>query len=532
MGIICRKTQVNLLICIAGLLLVPILLIGQPVTKPGNTLFNNLPLGKYAVGYKITSLNDESRVVKPEYNYFGEKETGSRFRKITMHIWYPAKANTGTGGLTYEDYACYHHKSYTEEEILPATKQAAINGQRNGFENFFGKITDEQWGQVKNSTFIAQKNAEPLKEKFPLLVGMLRPLSTSVTNELMASNGYVVIMILAANLKLPSGYLSDVDDMGQAVVYAGKNFNIEDDNIGTYGFSGSGFSQLLFAMNNFRVKAHADIESGYYGDGLWELLSASNLFEFSKFTVPFLHIYSKELAKQDKHFKQFYNKKYSQRYHLLLNQSGQHHWDVATEGRASNTILHMRGAKEPGLNAGFELSNIYLLNFFNSVLKKDSKATEFLKSKPALKDYPDSIWSIKEYPALPVPPNRQDFAELIRRKGINTALETARQYFSADAVPEFISDNALFTTARDMLSENKNAEAVELLEYAIQIYPDKAWLFHRFAEIQENLGHKEQAIILAEKLIQLLANDKSDESSFNQRMLKWAKERIERLKPR
>ena len=43
---------------------------------------------------------------------------------------------------------------------------------------------------------LAQADAEPEKEKFPLLIGMLRPLSTSVTNEMLASNGYVVAMTI------------------------------------------------------------------------------------------------------------------------------------------------------------------------------------------------------------------------------------------------------------------------------------------------------------------------------------------------
>jgi len=42
-------------------------------------------------------------------------------------------------------------------------------------------------------------DAAPLKDKFPLLIGMLRPLSTIITNELLASNGYVVAMIKGDN---------------------------------------------------------------------------------------------------------------------------------------------------------------------------------------------------------------------------------------------------------------------------------------------------------------------------------------------
>ena len=47
------------------------------------------------VGFRIITIIDSTRVTKPLYNYFGEKETGDRHRKISIHLWYPAKPNTG-----------------------------------------------------------------------------------------------------------------------------------------------------------------------------------------------------------------------------------------------------------------------------------------------------------------------------------------------------------------------------------------------------------------------------------------------------
>ena len=58
-------------------------------------MFSDLPVGKYAVGFKIVTMTDSSRVTKPLFNYFGEKETGDRYQKISIHVWYPSKPNTG-----------------------------------------------------------------------------------------------------------------------------------------------------------------------------------------------------------------------------------------------------------------------------------------------------------------------------------------------------------------------------------------------------------------------------------------------------
>jgi hypothetical protein len=39
-----------------------------------------------------------------------------------------------------------------------------------------------------------------------------------------------------------------------AIVELDKNKNIDTEKIGTFGFSGSGFTQVLFAMNDYRIK--------------------------------------------------------------------------------------------------------------------------------------------------------------------------------------------------------------------------------------------------------------------------------------
>jgi len=310
-----------------------------------NPLYNNLPVGKYTVGFRIVTITDSSRVTKPLYNYFGEKETSERYQKISIHMWYPAKVNTGKGLLTYGEYSYNHLLKNTSEIIDSARITAMKNSYRNNFGGFFGKITDADWQKLKEASLLAQKDAEPLKEKFPLLIGMLRPLSTSVTNEMMASNGYVVAMVLTTSGRLPLGYIADVADMQQAITYINRMGMIDENSIGTYGFSGSGFSQVLLAMNDYRIGALADIESALYGEGIWDIFSSSNYYHASKLRVPFLHIYGKYLARRDVKSDEFYNLKYSHRYHLLLNQSHLHHWDVATEGRASTTVLHVRGIK-------------------------------------------------------------------------------------------------------------------------------------------------------------------------------------------
>lgn len=493
------------------------------------TLQANLPVGKHAVGFKIITITDSSRVPKPLYNYFGEKEKEDRYQKITIHLWYPAKPGTGKGQLTYGEYT-YNHLLKNSNEVIASEKLAAIqNSYRENFQGFFGKIANDEWEKLKGAKLTAQKEAEALTEKFPLLVGMLRPLSTSVTNELMASNGFVVAMVLTTSGKLPLGYITDVADMQHAIAYLTKTGLIDENNIGTYGFSGSGFSQVLLAMNDPRIGALADIESALYGGGIWEIFSSSNYYDVSKLKVPFLHIYGKYLTERDVKFEEFYRTKYAHRYHLLLNQPNLHHWDVATEGRASTTVLHVRGDKEPGIKASFELSNIYLLHFFNATLKKSTSSQKIIDTKTSIAGHHDSLWSIQQYPALKPPPDKAQFEELINRKGINEAIRLAREYQRLDSAADFIHQNVLNQFSRQYHSQGKSAEGLALMQLAVEFYPQQTWLWNNLADMQENLGNKEEAIRCSEKVIELLKDFKGTEQSGSERLRRSAVARLKKL---
>ena len=503
---------------------------GKTSEAQENPLFVNLPKGKFAVGYKIITLTDSARITKPPYNYFGEKETGDPHQKITIHIWYPAQNNPQKENLTYADYCYSHFLKNTNEMIASEQKNAAIISMRETFQGFFGKITDEDWQKLLQSRFLSQRDAVQIQQKFPLLIGMLRPLSTTITNELMASNGYVVAMVLNSSFRLPLGYFTDVTDMQQVIAYLIKSGIVTAESIGTYGFSGSGFSQVLLAMNDPRVCGLADLESALYGEGIWDIFSSSDLYNAANLRIPFLHIYGKELAKADTHFEKYHEKKYANRYHLLLNYPRLHHWDLATEGRASTTILHARGDKEPGIQASFELAHIYLLHFFDAALKKSTEAQKKINTRELIASYHDSLWTIQHYPALDAPPDRRQFETLINRKGIDTAIALARKFYAADSSVEFLHENSLNALARQFRSQNRAAEGLALMKLAIEFHPREPWLWNNLADMYDNSGNKEEAIRSSEKVLELLKDFKGSEQSFNERIRRSSALRIERLR--
>ena len=83
-------------------LLLPALLVYVVAYGQANLIYKELPVGKYAVGFQIFTLTDDTRIVQPEFNYLGEKTEGDRRKRITVHLWYPAitgqeKARTTSG---------------------------------------------------------------------------------------------------------------------------------------------------------------------------------------------------------------------------------------------------------------------------------------------------------------------------------------------------------------------------------------------------------------------------------------------------
>lgn len=475
-----------------------------------NPIYENLPVGKYAVGFKIITITDSSRVAKPAYNYLGEKNTGDLSRKITIHLWYPAEANSGKATLTYGDY-CYNHLLTATDEVIGADlKNAQIRGRRTGAEGWFGKATDEAWKQLTESKMLARTDAVPRKEKFPLLIGMLRPLSTTVTNEMLASNGYVVAMVKGGATGSFSQALAEIPDMQHVLTYLRKNEIGDFNYTGAFGFSGSGFAQVLFTMYDYRIRALADIESGLYMEGLFQILSTSDYYDPSKLRVPFLHIFSRDLSKQEKYIDEFEKKtKFCKRYRLLLNQPALHHWDFASEGYTSCVVLKNRGAAQTNIQRSFETASVYLLNFFNAELKGDAGSRTFLSAKPTLAKVLPALWDVTTLPASKPAPDKDEFEYIIRAKGIREALAIVHSALVNDSATNVVQGFILNTLGYTFLNEKKYEEAIGVFTLNIELHPNEANFFDSLAEGYEASGDKENMQKISQEVRRILSRKTS-----------------------
>ncbi len=488
------------------LVIATIILITLPASA--QKIYESLPVGKYAVGFKIITLTDSSRMVQPEYNYLGEKNEGDRFRKVSIHLWYPAQDELAKRRLTYGDY-CYNRLlTSTNEVIDTASKNAHLAECRQRTERWFGATTNDAWQTLLSAPMLARAEATEVAEKCPLLIGTLRELSTSISNELLASNGYVVAMITEANTGSFAGdALQDIPEMQFAMHYLSNNMTIDIDKLGCFGFSGSGFVPLLFGMHDSRVKAMADIESGVYMDVLYQSFAVSNYYQPSKLTIPFLHIFTRDLSKQEKFISDFTNKtNHAARYRLIVNQPGMHHWDNAAEGYTSCIFLHNRGDKETNTKKCFEIESNYLLNFFNAMLKDDAQSKTFLSAKPQLASIPSSLWDIDVLPATKRAPTLDELTYIIQKKGIKEAMEIVNSTIQGDSATDIRVVYMLNGTAYSFFRNKKYDEAIALFKLNTTLHPGDVNVFDSLAEVYEATGDTENMKKAAAQVLQLVAN--------------------------
>ena len=140
----------------------------------------------------------------------------------------------------------------------------------------FGTVTDDAWTRLLAMPLVAARDDVPAAGQFPLLIGTLRSFSTTVTNEYLASHGYVVAMTIGPREMDPplpgAGLDIGVRDMEAAIPVLRALPYVDQAALGAVGFSGNGFSQILLAMRHPDIDAVCDLESAIFDDRMmWPL---------------------------------------------------------------------------------------------------------------------------------------------------------------------------------------------------------------------------------------------------------------------
>ena len=359
-------------------------------------LHGTLARGAHDVGFTRLQMADATRPSGPKRAGGGAADV-DRSRKLDVHVWYPARSGSTIAPMTFADAMVAHLAG------RPATDLARREADVRRFLTQFGPVSDDAWTGLTRTRLLARPDAPAAAGPFPLIIGSLRPLSTTVTNEYLASHGYVVAMVHGEDTQdTEPGPGLDVDyrDMEFAIPELRKRPEVDRAALGALGFSGSGFSQLLLAMRHPDVDAVCDLESAIFDDRMMFPLSRGWGYDTSALRVPFLHTYSVPLSKLENRIGDFEAMRYSTRYRYLVDAPGIHHWDFATEGMAASAVLGVRGQNGPALQQAFETTNRYVLQFFNAYVKHDREAVAFLRRDPQANGAPAGLVSVREHLAI------------------------------------------------------------------------------------------------------------------------------------
>lgn len=296
----------------------------------------------------------------------------NRIITCIVDMWFPAPS--GKEHLVYKDYFTQH---------------TTLLEVRESIHSFFGVTADSAWNQLLQRKSQAYKNLDSQGKKLPLILGMLRPVSTTNTCELLASQGYVVAMINQVDDFPPDDSTRwNAQMKGELQIYDAIIQRLSEDEIidankvGLLGFSGSGFSQFLYAMQSSKPKCIALLESGLYADGLFDAIKKTGLYFPERLKAPFLYFHNGYTDLKNPYREEFEKIPGNRKHKVLYMDSTMHHWDFASEGFLSSSYLNNRkqdvGARQLKnyLNA-----NARLIDFFNEQLR--GKKSVFQNRAPA-----------------------------------------------------------------------------------------------------------------------------------------------------
>jgi tetratricopeptide (TPR) repeat protein len=142
------------------------------------------------------------------------------------------------------------------------------------------------------------------------------------------------------------------------------------------------------------------------------------------------------------------------------------------------------------------------LNFLDAYLKHDAEAMAWLKKAPAENGVPAHVMGVKYRAAKGLPASMDAFRAELGRQGFDhaSAIYAAMQKDTPDFKPD---KTELTAWGADLIDDNALPEAISLLKFEVQIYPDTSSGHATLAEAYMKSGQKQLAIESYKKALQI-----------------------------
>ena len=480
-----------------------------------------LTAGPHPTGFRIITVEDATRVTGGRVA--AEARGAGRARALRVHVWYPA-AQPGAP-LTIGDY-------------LTIAGPAAGDARADLSRTMGLTLTDAEWTTYTGVALTAAREAAAAPGPFPLLVGMLRPVSSVAAAEHLASHGYVVAFVerqpreaIAAEGRAREGLvmMEHVRDMEVAIARLREEPFVDRARLGALGFSGDGLAQLVLAMRHPDVDAVAMLESGWRAPDGSSSYQEVTAFDPLALRAALFYAYSENLGRDtNEHLADLKGMRYAPRSLLYLGEPKMTHWDFVTEGMTLAGALERRAPARAALARTSQAIYGYQRTFFDAYVKGDAAALARVAEPPA---FPagGSMIELSHLPAIEPALSRAELQALLAG-GAAAGLAKARADLARDPEAPVFDEAWLNQAGYGFLQRGAHDAAVALLTIASEAHAQSANTFDSLSEVLEAAGRRAEALAAAERALVLLPSDTSVPGAQRAGLEAGLRARVARLK--
>lgn len=331
--------------CALFIFLVPCFLFSQ--------IAGTMSYGKYKAGFKVIDTKDKS---------------GNSFR---LCIWYPASAE---GTMTLSDYVDI-------PSIGGSSDKPTLRGYLKQTLEFVAdrSIPDDKFASALDAPVAASLNATMAKGKWPLIIIDTEPVSLFITNEFLATHGYIVA-VPAIQYGPPVDdktlYTGPTRGLSGLLDFMLQQSYVNNDKIHGLGFGGGAMAAFYLGMQTDNIRSMINIEGGLFMPASKTTLSAD--YQPEKFKLPLLHIVTPSIISGENTAE--YEIIHSPKYRLIHKTQLWHH-DFTTYGRIINGLLGLRGPDALIATDAFNELHLLILKFLekNKIENADLDGSTFFQ---------------------------------------------------------------------------------------------------------------------------------------------------------
>jgi dienelactone hydrolase len=469
-------------------------------------IWGKLTPGPHAVGFQMMFRKDPSRPFKSKRDYQGNITTADRSRPIQISIWYPAASTGKSDPVALQDYLYLTAAEQTGLEPTEQQKQNVIAAFKNRWAQ---GASDENIQTALKTKMLSSRNADPAKDRFPLILiapssGLSSPVSSVVLAEFLASHGYVVASSPAMGLNSRQinfssvGVITQLQDMQFLIANLNSFPAVDSNKMAVIGFSFGGLASSLLAMYNGDVDAFVSLETAAGNKFGYSVLFQNPLYDPPLLRVPVLHLTAQETTpdSNDAFFKAI---KYAPLTVVKLKGMTAADFSSFTMIKPLIPVPASPQQDQPPADkrAGYETICRYTLEFLNAKVKRDPKAEAFL-NQPAQND----VAIVETRAGLKIPPSEEEFMKILREQGLNAAKVIQQETKSKDPDYDIYDPITVVDFGRELVDQKKTKDAIEILKFNSEVYPDVWETYELMGTIYMNEGNKDLAIENFEKVLE------------------------------